>query len=74
MDDLAGVDQSSHDFAANAEPKVALHARVDNAGEFPIGSLNRSGRGDPHERRIGARVGAGSATTNQQSGNGKRRC
>jgi hypothetical protein len=56
MDDLAGVDQSSHDLAADAESEVALHARANDAGILARGAVNGSSRGDPHERRTCARV------------------
>jgi hypothetical protein len=63
--DLAGVDQPRDDLAGNAEAKVALHACADGAGELAGRSLNLAGGGDPHQRRIGARVGGGSPASGQ---------
>jgi hypothetical protein len=71
MDDLPGVDQSSHDLAADAKSEFALHARADDAGELAIGSLNCSGRGDADKWRIGARVGGGSPAAGKCCGHGK---
>jgi hypothetical protein len=49
-----------------------LDARADDTGELAARSLNLSGSGDPHQRRLRARVGGGSPASGQYSGNGKR--
>jgi len=71
MDDLAGVNHSSHDLAADAEPEVALHARADNASELAARSLHLSGGGDPNQRRVSPRVGGGLPAAGEHGGNGK---
>jgi hypothetical protein len=70
VDDLAGIDQSSHYLASNAEAEVALHAGADNAGELLIRSLARSGIGNPNQRRCRARVGIRLSASSKQANSG----
>src|SRR6185295_13421111 len=71
MDDLPGVDQSSHDLAADTESEVTLHARAHNASELAARSVHLSGGGDPNQWRLRPRVGGGLPAAGKHCGNGK---
>ena len=68
MDNIAGVDQSSHDLSTDAESEVALHACADDAGEFLARALTLSGACDLHQRRFRAGIGARPSTPDEQPG------
>jgi hypothetical protein len=68
VDDLPGIDQPRDYFAADAESKVALHASADSARELAARSLSLAGCGDPHQRRLRARVGVGPSAAGKQAG------
>jgi hypothetical protein len=68
VDDLSGVNQPRDDLASDAKGEIALHASPDSAGELAARSLNLSGRGDPHQRWLRARVGFGPSATGKKAG------